>query len=124
MAGFPLRPEQHKDGVSLVSLLKGGKQLERDALYWHYPHYGNQGGFPGGAIRMGDWKLLERFEDGRVHLYNLADDLGEKHDLADEYPERVSAMRKKLHGWYREVDAKFLRPKKNGPQPWHPFAAN
>lgn len=124
MAGLPLRPEQHKDGVSLVSLLKGGKQLERDALYWHYPHYGNQGGFPGGAIRMGDWKLLERYEDGRVHLYNLADDLGEKHDLAAEHPERVAAMRKKLHAWYREVDAKFLQPKKNGPQPWRPATAN
>lgn len=122
MAGLSLRPEQHQDGVSLVSLLKGEKRLERDALYWHYPHYGNQGGFPGGAIRMGDWKLLERYEDGRVHLYNLADDLGEKHDLAAEQPERVAAMRKKLHAWYREVDAKFLQPKKNGPQPWHPFA--
>ena len=120
MAGLPPRPRQHRDGVSLVPLLRGGKRLDRDAIYWHYPHYSNQGGFPGGAIRMGDWKLIERFEDGRVHLYNLADDLGERHDLAAKQPERVAAMRKKLHAWYIDVDAKFLQPKGNGPMPWRP----
>jgi arylsulfatase A-like enzyme len=123
MAGLPLKPEQHKDGRSLVPLLKGGRQLDREALYWHYPHYGNQGGFPGGAVRLGDWKLLERYEDGRVHLYNLAEDIGERNDLSGQYPERVAAMRAKLHSWYKEVDAKFLRPKNktpDAPQPWRP----
>ncbi len=123
MAGLPPRSDQHKDGRSLVPLLEGGKDLDREALYWHYPHYGNQGGFPGGAIRMGDWKLLERYEDGRVHLYNLAEDLGEKDDVAGKHSERVKAMREKLHVWYKEVDAKFLRPKNNtpdSPKPWHP----
>ena len=57
------------DGVNLSPALEG-KGLEREALYWHYPHYSNQGGFPGGAIRRGDFKLVERYEDGRVHLYN------------------------------------------------------
>jgi len=122
MAGLPPNPEQHKDGRSLVPLLRGEKKLTRDALYWHYPHYGNQGGFPGGVIRMGDWKLLERLEDGRVHLYNLAEDIGEKNDLAEKYPQRVKAMRDKLHAWYKEVGAKFLRQKKNGPEPWRPSA--
>ncbi len=123
MAGLPPRPKQHKDGRSLVPLLKGDKTLARKALYWHYPHYGNQGGFPGGAIRMGDWKLLERLEDGRVHLYNLAEDIGEKNDLADKNPRLVKRMRRKLHAWYKEVDAKFLRPKEttpDGPKPWRP----
>ena len=120
MAGLRLRPDRHLDGLSLVPLLRGGANLDRDALYWHYPHYSNQGGFPGGAVRMGDWKLLERFEDGRVHLYNLHDDLGEQHDLADAQPERVRTMRAKLHAWYKEVDAKFLRPKPDGPEPWRP----
>ena len=123
MAGLPPKPEQHKDGRSLVPLLKGEKGLAREALYWHYPHYGNQGGFPGGAIRMGDWKLLERLEDGRFHLYNLAEDIGEKNDLAEEHPQRVKEMREKLHAWYEEVDAKFLRPRKDGPdgpKPWRP----
>ena len=111
MAGLPVKPEQHLDGVSLVPLLKGNSELQRTALYWHYPHYSNQGGFPGGAIRIGDYKLLERFEDGRVHLYNLKDDIGERNDLAEQMPPRVGEMRERLHKWYQDVDAKFLRRK-------------
>jgi len=121
ICGLAPRPAQHQDGRSLVSLLKGGKHIDRDALYWHYPHYSNQGGIPSGAIRSGDWKLIERFEDGRVHLYNLASDLSEQKDLAGEQPERADAMRKKLHAWYAEVDAKFLQPlKADGEKPWKP----
>ncbi|WP_166831304.1 sulfatase [Thalassoroseus pseudoceratinae] len=120
MLGLPLQPKRHLDGVSLVPLLKGKEHLDREALFWHYPHYPNQGGFPAGAIRMGDWKLIERYEDGRLHLYNLAKDIGEQNDVADEYPDRVSDMRQRLHKWYSEVDAKFLRAKKNGPEPWAP----
>jgi arylsulfatase A-like enzyme len=125
MAGLPLRPGQHKDGLSLVPLLQGEAKLDRESLYWHYPHYGNQGGFPGGAIRMRDWKLIERFEDGRVHLYHLAEDIGERHDVADKHPERIAAMRGRLHAWYQEVDAKFLQPKSqaaDAPLPWRPLA--
>ena len=121
LAGVDAQPQQHLDGVSLVPLLKGGASLDRDALYWHYPHYSNQGGFPGGAVREGDFKLVERFEDGRVHLFNLSDDIGERTDLAEQMPERVAAMRGHLHEWYREVDAKFLQPiTPDGPQPWRP----
>ena len=72
---------------------------------------------------MGEWKLLERYEDGRVHLYHLADDIGERNDLAAKHPQRVKALREKLHAWYKQVDAKFLRQKKNspnGPRPWRP----
>jgi len=120
IAGLPARPEQHLDGVSLVPLLKGGGTLNRDALFWHYPHYSNQGGFPGAAIRLGDHKLIERFEDGRVHLYDLKSDIKEHQDLAKQMPEKVNRMRDRLHAWYREVDAKFLQPKPGGPQPWKP----
>lgn len=108
------------DGKSLVSLLRGGAAPARDALYWHYPHYGNQGGFPGGAIRMGDWKLIENYENGAVLLYNLRDDIGEQKDLASAQPDRVKTMRAKLHAWYRETGAKFLRAKEGGPAPWAP----
>ncbi|MCB1122971.1 MAG: sulfatase-like hydrolase/transferase, partial [Verrucomicrobiae bacterium] len=104
------------DGISLVPLLTGKGSIQRDALYWHYPHYSNQGGIPSGAIRMGDWKLIERYEDGRVHLYNLRDDIGEQTDLAKSQPDRVADMRARLHAWYQEVDAKFLQPK----EPWKP----
>jgi arylsulfatase A-like enzyme len=120
MAGLPLKKDQHLDGVSLTPLLKGGTSIDRDALYWHYPHYSNQGGFPAGAIRTGDWKLIERFEDGRVHLYDLQMDIGERQDLADQDPQRVEQMRAKLHVWYKQVGAKFLEPIDGGPQPWRP----
>ena len=106
------------DGIDIGPALEG-KTLDRDALYWHYPHYSNQGGIPGGAIRIGDFKLFERYEDGRVHLYNLKDDIGEKNDLAESMPDRVKAMRAKLHAWYKQVDAKFLT-EKNGQKPWSP----
>ncbi|MFN3190595.1 MAG: sulfatase [Aureliella sp.] len=106
------------DGINLLPALKG-ESLDRDALYWHYPHYSNQGGIPGGAIRMGSYKLFERYEDGRAHLYDLSKDISEQNDLASEMPDRVASMRSKLHRWYKEVDAKFLRPK-DGKQPWQP----
>jgi arylsulfatase A-like enzyme len=108
------------DGRSLTPLLKGGAAPARDALYWHYPHYGNQGGFPGGAIRMGEWKLIENYEDGSVQLYNLREDVGEKKDVAAAQAERVKTMRARLHAWYRETGAKFLRAKPDGPPAWAP----
>jgi len=120
IAGLEPRPEQHRDGLSLVPLLQGGEELEREALYWHYPHYSNQGGIPGAAIRLGRYKLIERFEDGRVHLYDLEADVGERNDLAEEMPALVDRMRKKLHAWYKEVGAKFLQPKPGSPMPWRP----
>ena len=107
------------DGIDILPALEG-KSLDRDALYWHYPHYSNQGGIPGGAIRIGDYKLVERYEDGRVHLYNLSDDMGEQTDLAESQPEKTKELRDALHAWYKTVDAKFLRRKKNGPTPWRP----
>lgn len=106
------------DGINILPALKGNA-LNRKSLYWHYPHYGNQGNFPGGAIREGDYKLVERYEDGRVHLYNLKDDIGEQNDLAAQQPERVEQMRKRLHAWYKSVDAQFLR-EKDGNMPWQP----
>ncbi len=121
MAGLPLRPEQHQDGKSLVPLLKGEGRLPRNALFWHYPHYSNQGGFPGGAVRQGDFKLLERFEDGSVQLYNLRDDIGEQDDLVAAMPAKAAAMRELLHEWYREVGADFLYPlEEGGAMPWRP----
>ena len=120
IADLPPKPEQHRDGVSLVPLLTGEGPIEREDLFWHYPHYSNQGGFPGGAVRSGDYKLVERFEDGGLHLYHLQMDIGERHDLAAERPEIVRSMQKKLHAWYREVDAKFLEAKSEGQRPWRP----
>jgi arylsulfatase A-like enzyme len=110
----------HKvDGIDLKPALSGGS-LSREALYWHYPHYSNQGGIPGGAIRIGDFKLFERYEDGKVYLYNLKDDISEQKNLAASMPEKVTEMRKKLHTWYKDVDAKFLQEKGQSGKPWRP----
>ncbi len=109
MAGLPLRPSQHVDGVSLVPLLKGGTRPERP-LFWHYPHYSNQGGAPGGAVRLGDFKLIEWFEDMRLELFNLKDDLGEQRDLAARMPEKTAALRQQLHDWRDSVRASMPEP--------------
>ncbi len=106
------------DGVSIAAPLHSQAMPERP-LFWHYPHYGNQGGFPSSAVRLGQWKLIERLEDGRVHLFDLSNDIGERSDLAKQQPERVEMLRELLHAWYREVDAKFLRAHK-GATPWQP----
>ena len=110
IAGLPLLPEQHCDGVSLVPLLEGGDALQRDAIFWHYPHYGNQGGTPGSSVRMGDWKLIEFFEDGRLELYNLAEDIGEENNRAGDEPERVREMHARLIEWRESVEAKIPQP--------------
>ncbi|HAL73049.1 MAG TPA: sulfatase [Verrucomicrobiales bacterium] len=97
------------DGVSLLPLLKGDSLPER-ALYWHYPHYGNQGGAPGAAIRMGDWKLIEWYEDGRRELFNLREDLGEQKDLALSNPDQVNVLAAKLEAWRKDVGALMPTP--------------
>lgn len=112
MAGLPLRPKQHVDGVSLVPLLKGGNLLAR-SLFWHYPHYGNQGGTPSGSVLSGDYKLVEWFEDGRTELYNLRDDLGEKHDLTPAMPGKVAELLQMLRRWRTDVDAAMPTPNPN-----------
>jgi len=105
MAKLPQRPEQIMDGVSLVPALKGADTLGRTDLFWHYPHYGNQGGAPAGAVRRGDFKLIEWYEDMRVELFNLKDDEGEKRYLAATMPEKAKELTGALHAWRKSVDA-------------------
>lgn len=109
LAGLPLRPKQHVDGRSFVALLKG-QSHDRGPVFWHYPHYGNQGGSPSSAIRLGEWKLIEFFEDGRRELYNLKQDLGETKDLAGDMPERVKDLHAQLQAWREKVGAKLPVP--------------
>jgi arylsulfatase A-like enzyme len=109
IAGLPAKPKQHADGVSIVAALKGGK-LARKAIYWHYPHYGNQGGRPGSSVLAGDYKLIEFFEDDSIELYNLRDDIGEKKDLSAAMPEKAAELRKRLDAWRAKVDAKMMKP--------------
>ncbi len=92
------------DGVNILPLLKGGTLPSRP-LMWHFPHYTNQGGRPAGAIRVGDWKLIEHYEDSRVELFNLANDFAEEHDLAAAEPHRVEQFKTELAQWRKSVDA-------------------
>ena len=106
LAGVPVPAEQDIDGVSLVPLLRGGTIAERP-LFWHYPHYGNQGGEPSSIITENDWKLIHYHEDGRDELYCLATDPSEQKDLARAEPERAKTLRAKLDAWLKATDAKF-----------------
>ena len=96
------------DGLSLTPVLGDpNASLNRDALYWHYPHYHPGGSTPHSAIRAGDWRLVEFFEDGQSELYNLNDDIGEANDLAGEMPEKVAELKAKLAAWREEVGAQM-----------------
>ena len=92
LAGLPLRPEQHRDGVSLVPLLDGQAFRRGSPIFWHYPHYGNQGGTPSGAIRDGDWKLIEWFEDGSIELYQIFGRIWLRRTISP-----VKTLRKRAH---------------------------
>ncbi len=110
LAGLAARPKQHVDGLSLVPLLAGGKTLPRDAIYWHYPHYHGSTWTPGAAVRAGDWKLIEFYDEGTVELYNLSKDIGERRDLARKMPEKKNELLTLLHTWQKRVGAKMPRP--------------
>ncbi len=98
------------DGRSLVPLLRGTSPLPERSLFWHYPHYGNQGGAPGSAVVRGDWKLVAWDEGPTVELYNLRSDPGEQRDLSREHPDRVRQLQAELKQWQQEVGAKFTTP--------------
>lgn len=108
-AELKVEPEQVMDGVSLMPVLRGDELPER-ALFWHYPHYGNQGGAPSAAIRRGRYKLIEWIEDGRVELYDLEKDIGEQQDLSKDQTTRVVNLQNELKEWQKAVGARFPVP--------------
>jgi arylsulfatase A-like enzyme len=107
------------DGVSLAGLLTRGERPTPRPLYWHLPHYTNQGSRPAGAIRDGDWKVVEHYEDGHCELFQLAQDPGETADLAAREPARVAELRGKLEKWRRDIGAQenTANPQFNA-KPW------
>jgi len=110
-AGLPLRPHQHLDGKNLVPLLEGSGKLNRDAIFWHYPHYNRHPqSFPSAVVRAGQWKLIEALETGTLSLFNLADDLGETRDLSSTEPARTAELHSRLTAWKRSVGADPMRP--------------
>jgi arylsulfatase A-like enzyme len=105
MAGLEAMPSQHLDGVSLVGSMREEASEERPALYWHFPHYHGSGNRPGGAVREGDLKLIEWFEDGAIELYDLGADLSERRDLAEERPAEAARLLARLQAWRAELGA-------------------
>jgi arylsulfatase A-like enzyme len=113
VAGAPRPPGQILDGLSIVPLLKGAKTLNRKAIFWHFPAYlepynDKQWPWrttPAGAVRQGDFKLVEFFENGKIELYNLKDDLGEKNNLAGTMPDKAKELHRTLIGWRRSINA-------------------
>ena len=105
IAGIKPPADRAIDGVSILPLLKQSGTIRRDALYWHYPHFSNQGGMPGGSVRQGDFKLIEFYADHHLELYNLKNDMSETNNLAAEMPEKAQHLRFMLDLWRKAVDA-------------------
>jgi len=99
------KPSSGLDGVSVAGLLLGKGKFADRPLFWHFPHYNNQGGRPGGVIREGNWKLIEFYDTEKAELYDLRTDSGEEKDRAADQPDRVKAMRAKLADWRKSIKA-------------------
>lgn len=110
LAGFPQEPQNHVDGKSLVSVMKGKTQQLHDALYFYYPHYHGSNWKPGASTVVGDWKLIEFYHWNQVHLYNLKDDPSEANNIAAAHPEKVEVLQKKLNSWLEQTKARKLEP--------------
>ena len=124
LAGAKTDPRHVLDGESIVPLLTGRRKFKRDAIFWHYPHYHHS--TPAGAIRQGDWKLIEFYEDGRAELYNLKSDISEKNNLAEKLvpspstalrvnsvegmPGKAVELKERLAAWRKSVGAKMPTP--------------
>ena len=111
MAGAPAKPEQHVDGVSLCPLLNKSGSLQRDAIFWHFPHYHQVAQSPGTAIRKGDYKLIEYYDTNSFELYNLKNDIGEDHELSGSEPEKLHELKADLAAWKESICAQI--PERN-----------
>jgi arylsulfatase A-like enzyme len=101
------------DGVSFAPLLLGKGKPKTRTLFWHSPHYNNQGGRPCGAVRRGNWKMIEHYDIGTIELYNLESDAGELQDKSPDEAQRVKALRELLRLWRKSVDAQANEPNKD-----------
>jgi len=123
LVGAKAPANQVLDGESLVPLFRdAGGKLKRDAIYQHFPGYlgagaGNWRTTPVGLIEVGDWKLMEFFEDGRLELYNLRDDVGEKVNLATKMPEKTKELHDRMVMWREAIKAPMPTPNKGEPAP-------
>lgn len=115
LAGVALPTSQPVDGDSIVPLLQGGSAFRDRAIFWHYPLYLTGRATPASAIRKGNWKLIESFEDGHTELYNLANDISESRNLAETVPWKARELHQELIAWRRATNA--VEPRQ--PNPYH-----
>lgn len=108
IAGAEKPTGQPLDGQNLLPLLHRKGRFPDRAIYWHYPHYHHS--TPAGAVREGDWKLIEFFEDGSLELYNLRKDISEQQNLAARFPQKAAQLQHKLAAWRRSIDAAMPEP--------------
>jgi arylsulfatase A len=111
LAGLPMPASP--DAISVAPLLTGRSPAPSRPFFWHFPHYNNQGGRPGGAMRDGEWKLVEYYDADAPELYRLTNDAGEANNLAAQHPDRVRAMRATLAAWRKEIGAQTNAPNPN-----------
>lgn len=104
------KPATAVDGISLVPILQQSGDIAARDLYWHYPHYANQGSRPGAAVRSGNFKLIEFYETGRRELFNVVQDVGESRNLSADQPALVDELARKLDAWRKQVDAQMMTP--------------
>jgi len=121
MLGLPAMPHQAVDGISFAAAVKGDP-FDRGAIFWHFPHYSNHGmQSPGSAVRVGDYKLLEYFENSTVQLFNLRTDVAEEDDLSRVEPDKTAELRSLLQAWRKNVSARMMEPNPeyvDGRSPW------
>ena len=110
MTGVGLHPQHHVDGKSLWPVISEHVSLDRETLFWHFPHYSGSGAIPGAAIRKGSNKLIWWFEDNTVELYDLKNDLGERNSLVDEYPKLAASLKRELEERLNEAGARMPSP--------------
>ena len=111
-AGLDPDPDKPLDGESILPLLRQGGPLRRQAIYFHYPNYAFHGNNRlGGAIRAGDYKLIEHYDDGSTELYNLADDIGERNNLAQRLPQKTRTLKQNLDQWLKKSNAQMPKRK-------------
>ncbi|WP_159951775.1 sulfatase [Polaribacter septentrionalilitoris] len=107
LANIPLQPEQHIDGISLKPILEGKEMNVDRPLYWHYPHYGNQGGEPSSIIQQNGWKLIHYWEDNREELFKLPSTEKDELNVITKHPKIAQKLSNQLRSWLKEVDAKY-----------------
>ncbi|MBK1830802.1 sulfatase [Verrucomicrobiaceae bacterium R5-34] len=107
-AGVSQPKDQACDGISLVSHMEEGATIDRDTLYWHYPHYHKTK--PYSAIRKGNWKLIRFHEDGKLELYHLRKDPSESQNLSSQFAEKAKTLAAELDAWLNSVDAQHMTP--------------